>query len=143
MHQLINKDFADMQVWAESINIDLSCHFVQLKSLHKDISSTILMMLSIKTIRRVVVQWFITLWQFWRFMAWETEIMTSMKIHESQSECDSVCLKEKHRKNIAMFLLKRIDFNSYQKDKRDFDNKKSKMEAMEKRLVRKENIFFQ
>ena len=31
MHQLINKDFADMQVWAESINIDLSCHFVQLK----------------------------------------------------------------------------------------------------------------
>ena len=40
-----------------------------------------------------------------------------------------------------MFFLKRVDFNSYQKDKRDFDNKKSKMEAMEKRLVRKENIF--
>ena len=41
----------------------------------------------------------------------------------------------------AMFFFKRVDFNSYQKDKRDFDNKKSKMEAMEKRLVRKENIF--
>ena len=39
-----------------------------------------------------------------------------------------------------MFFLKHINFNSYQKDKRDFDNKKSKMEAMEKRLVRKENI---
>ena len=42
-----------------------------------------------------------------------------------------------------MVFLKHIDFNSYQKDKRDFDNKKSKMEAMEKRLVRrKKNIHF-
>ena len=41
-----------------------------------------------------------------------------------------------------MVFLKHIDFNSYQKDKRDFDNKKSKMEAMEKRLVRRKKTFF-
>ena len=76
--------------------------------------------------------------QFWgphpslrKLKAWH-----QWKLHDSQSEWDCVPFKI-----LAMVFLKHINFNSYQKDKRDFDNKKSKMEAMEKRLVRKGNIF--